>query len=91
LVGHIGTLSNPRVRVLGVATPRRVQYGGSAGFGTTDTDENGVLKVEYGPDLGLNFESFSWAPGIPANAGNFIDRVWWKLPLNITWWLKVFW
>jgi hypothetical protein len=91
LLAHIGTLTNPKVRVMGVAVPRRVQFGGSAGFGSTDLDQNGVLQVEYGLDRVLNFESLVWTPAIPASAGSFIDRMWWKLPINVTWWLKAFW
>lgn len=82
---RLGTVTSPRVRVIGSAQPKRVQYGGSYGVSINDGTDN---VVTYERHAGWDSEDFSLPTGDNDGYG---DRLWWRLPPGIEWSLTAYW
>lgn len=91
LNAYIETVTSPRVRIIGTGDPKRVQFGGSCGFGGVVTDNNGATVTTYGSTVPLEFERLYWWWPTKQATIAFADRVWWKLPPGIEWRLKFYW
>lgn len=85
ILAQLGTVTSPRVRVLGTTSPKRVQFGGSYGLSLPDTSMD---IVTYARHLAWEAEDIV----TPVSDGDgYADRVWWRLPpgmeLDLTaWW-----
>lgn len=93
ILAHLGTLTSMRVRVVPGGDPQRLQFAGSVGWGGSDLDHTSTLVNEYVHGYQLEFERNAFLAG--ALQGGFTqayaDRLWWKLPPGITWWLMGIW
>lgn len=91
LEAHVGTITSAKVRILPGGDPRRIQFGGSVFLGGTATDHNGDTVNEGGLLHNLQLEREFWFPPTTPIAQAVFDRVNWRLPPGITWWLLVAW
>jgi len=86
---HIAACTNPKVRFLGSAFPRRVQYAGSIGLGGDDNDETGTDRrdVAYLHPIQWEFDVFLVPPA--RLVGAFATHVLWRLPLGLDLYIDV--
>lgn len=89
--GYVNSITSPRIRVLGTTSPKRIQYGGSCGWAGPFEDNDGAFPIAYGDPIKLQFERQYWWNGGKVYTIGYADRVWWKLPLGIEWYLKFYW
>lgn len=92
MVAVLGTYTSPRIRIANGGDPKRVTYGGSAGFGSTDTDHLGSTVTIYQHGFQLEFERvFYLVPWSVYAQYPIWDRMWWKIPPGINWWIRPSW
>lgn len=90
---YLGTVSTTSVRVLGSSDPRIVQFGGSIGVTSPDTDASSATIDEVNWIWPLNRTPISFVvPTLWWNSGAlYIGKLVWWLPPGVTWWVNANW
>lgn len=92
IIAHLGDNTSPKVRVFEGGDPRRIMYAGSVGLGGHDEDHTSTDVTEYAAPYNLVFErQVIPIQAIASGSAGWCDRIYWRIPLGVTWWLLVAW
>lgn len=92
ILAFVGDVNSPRVRIIGTAEPRRVQYGGSLILLGEDADHEDVTLTDVGYSFELNWTRQFMIPKADHfdSVGGGANRIGWRIPPGITWWIDVY-
>lgn len=85
------SITNPRVRKVGVDFPRRLQFAGSVQFLSHDVDPDGATIYIPAFDYVLNWEAAELAAPTLEYGANAVNYIRWLLPAGVTVKFDVFW
>jgi hypothetical protein len=91
VVAWLQASTNPRVRIIGTAFPRRVMYAGSWQLASSETDPNAASSICVHHSQPIWFEFQDTPVAYWNGSGNSSDRIMWKLAPGVTVKLKVWW